>query len=36
MWVYQGLDNEDTPTLRAMVQHHWPVFPTGSTTRTSR
>jgi soluble lytic murein transglycosylase-like protein len=27
MWVYQGLDNEDTPTLKAMVQHQWPAFP---------
>ena len=28
MWVYQGLDNEDTPTLKAMAEHHWPSFPT--------
>ena len=27
MWVYQGLDNEDTPTLKAMAQHQWPAFP---------
>ena len=28
MWVYQGLDNEQTPTLKAMAEHHWPSFPT--------
>jgi soluble lytic murein transglycosylase len=28
MWVYQGLNNQDTPTLKAMVQHRWPAFPT--------
>jgi soluble lytic murein transglycosylase-like protein len=28
MWVYQGLDNEDTPTLKAMAEHRWPAFPT--------
>ena len=27
MWVYQGLDREDTPTLKAMAEHHWPAFP---------
>ena len=27
MWVYQGLDNEETPTLKAMAEHHWPTFP---------
>ena len=27
MWVYQGLDHEDTPTLKAMAEHHWPAFP---------
>jgi len=27
MWVYQGLDNEDTLTLKAMAQHQWPAFP---------
>ena len=27
MWVYQGLDREDTPTLKAMAEHHWPSFP---------
>jgi len=28
MWVYQGLDDEETPTLKAMAEHHWPSFPT--------
>jgi soluble lytic murein transglycosylase-like protein len=27
MWVYQGIDGEDTPTLRAMAEHRWPAFP---------
>jgi soluble lytic murein transglycosylase len=36
MWVYQGLDNEATPTLKAMAEHHWPSFPSGTTTRMSR
>jgi peptidoglycan lytic transglycosylase len=31
MWVYQGLNNEDTTTLKAMAQHHWPTFPTSMT-----
>ena len=31
MWVYQGLNRTDTPTLRAMAQHHWPAFPAGQT-----
>ena len=31
MWVYQGLDQEDTPTLKAMAEHHWPSFPSGMT-----
>jgi soluble lytic murein transglycosylase-like protein len=35
MWVYQGLNNEDTSTLKAMAEHHWPSFPT-SMTRMSR
>jgi len=30
MWVYQGLDNEETPTLKAMAEHHWPSFPTNA------
>ena len=31
MWVYQGLNNEDTTTLKAMAEHHWPSFPTSMT-----
>jgi soluble lytic murein transglycosylase len=31
MWVYQGLNNEPTVALKAMVQHRWPTFPTGMT-----
>jgi soluble lytic murein transglycosylase-like protein len=31
MWVYQGLNRQLTPTLKAMAQHHWPAFPTGQT-----
>ncbi len=31
MWIYQGLDREDTPTLKAMAEHRWPSFPTLST-----
>lgn len=31
MWVYQGLNNEDTSTLRSVVQHRWPAFPTTMT-----
>lgn len=27
MWVYQGLDREDTPALKAMAEHRWPSFP---------
>ena len=30
MWVYQGLNQQPTPTLKAMAEHHWPAFPTGS------
>jgi hypothetical protein len=29
--VYQGLNHEDTPALRSMVQHQWPAFPTSMT-----
>jgi soluble lytic murein transglycosylase-like protein len=29
MWVYQGLSDEDTPTLKAMAEHRWPSFPSG-------
>ncbi len=31
MWVYQGLNREETGTLKAMAQHRWPSFPTGMT-----
>ncbi len=31
MWVYQGLNRQPTPTLKAMAEHHWPAFPTGQT-----
>lgn len=27
MWVYQGLDGKEQPTLLAMAQHKWPAFP---------
>jgi soluble lytic murein transglycosylase-like protein len=36
MWVYQGLDDEDTPTLKAMAEHRWPAFPTSYKPRTYR
>jgi len=32
MWVYQGLNHESTPTLKAMAEHRWPSFPTSMTT----
>ena len=31
MWVYQGLNGRETPTLRELVQHRWPAFPAGMT-----
>jgi soluble lytic murein transglycosylase len=31
MWVYQGLNGEDTTTLKDVAQHRWPTFPTGMT-----
>ncbi|MFL6752644.1 MAG: lytic transglycosylase domain-containing protein [Sphingomicrobium sp.] len=31
MWVYQGLNREPTPTLKSMVEHRWPAFPTSMT-----
>jgi soluble lytic murein transglycosylase len=31
MWVYQGLNNEPTITLKAMAQHRWPSFPSSMT-----
>jgi len=27
MWVYQGLNREGTPTLKALAEHRWPAFP---------
>jgi len=31
MWVYQGLNREETTTLKAMAEHRWPSFPTSMT-----
>lgn len=31
MWVYQGLAGAPAPTLKALVQHRWPEFPTSRT-----
>lgn len=31
MWVYQGLNKEDAPTLKLMAEHRWPSFPTSMT-----
>jgi soluble lytic murein transglycosylase len=31
MWVYQGLNDEGTPTLKDIAQHRWPTFPTSMT-----
>jgi soluble lytic murein transglycosylase-like protein len=31
MWVYQGLNGEDTTTLKDVAEHRWPTFPTGMT-----
>jgi soluble lytic murein transglycosylase len=31
MWVYQGLNGEDTNTLKDMAQHRWPTFPASMT-----
>jgi soluble lytic murein transglycosylase-like protein len=31
MWVYQGLNGEQTTTLKAMAEHRWPAFPSGMT-----
>jgi soluble lytic murein transglycosylase-like protein len=25
LWVYQGLANEQTPSLKALAQHRWPT-----------
>jgi len=30
MWVYQGLNDEPTDTLKAMAEHHWSTLPSGS------
>ncbi|HEX5258828.1 MAG TPA: lytic transglycosylase domain-containing protein [Sphingomicrobium sp.] len=30
MWVYQGLGGEETPSLKAMAEHHWPSFPSSA------
>lgn len=27
MWVYQGLEGKEQPTLKAIAQHKWPAFP---------
>lgn len=31
MWVYQGLNQQPTPTLKAMAEHHWSTFPSSMT-----
>jgi soluble lytic murein transglycosylase len=31
MWVYQGLNHESTPALKALAEHRWPSFPTSMT-----
>jgi soluble lytic murein transglycosylase len=31
MWVYQGLNGEQTTTLHAIAEHRWPSFPTSMT-----
>jgi soluble lytic murein transglycosylase len=31
MWVYQGLNGEETTTLQAIAEHRWPSFPTSMT-----
>jgi soluble lytic murein transglycosylase-like protein len=30
MWVYQGLNGEDTSTLRSIAEHRWPAVPTSA------
>jgi hypothetical protein len=27
MWVIQGLEGEETPTLTSLAQHKWPAYP---------
>lgn len=29
LWVYQGLTQQDSPSLKAIAQHRWPGVPTG-------
>jgi soluble lytic murein transglycosylase-like protein len=29
LWVYQGLEDEDQASLKAMAQHRWPALPAG-------
>lgn len=29
LWVYQGLAQQDSQSLKAIAQHRWPAFPTG-------
>jgi soluble lytic murein transglycosylase-like protein len=31
MWVYQGLNNEETSTLHDIAEHRWPAFPASMT-----
>ena len=31
MWVYQGINRQDTQSLKDMAQHRWPAFPTAMT-----
>ena len=28
LWVYEGIQRRDTPSLKAIAQHRWPAFPT--------
>ena len=34
MWVYQGLNNEPTVSLKTLAQHRWPGLPDGMTSFT--
>jgi hypothetical protein len=27
LWVYEGLERQDQPSLKAVAQHRWPAFP---------
>jgi soluble lytic murein transglycosylase-like protein len=31
MWVSQGLNRQQAPTLKSRAEHRWPTFPTGMT-----